>query len=261
MADAMAAAIRASRVQHVVFLSAAMAVLPDGNGPAKDLHYAEQALRAAAPKLTVIRAGYFQENVLGALEHATREGIYPNFLPTADLSFPTVATRDIGRLAARLLSEPAAGSETLDLLGPSYSIRDMAGALGRALGKALRVVDIPAAAHVQTLTKAGLPEPFAVALAEMFASFASGRLSLRGDRVERGTTELDEVLGQALRSGARAFGAAFGRGCHERCHEYLAFRGRSISAFGTIDFEVSPRGCHPSAFSLTQGPARTRARV
>ena len=45
MADAMATAVRASRVPHVVLLSAVAASLADGNGPAKDLHYLERALR------------------------------------------------------------------------------------------------------------------------------------------------------------------------------------------------------------------------
>jgi uncharacterized protein YbjT (DUF2867 family) len=198
MVDATAAAIAARRVPHVVFLSAAAAVLPDGNGPAKDLHYAEQALRDAAPKLTIVRASYFQDNVLATAAVARSEGIYPSFLPSADFAFPTVATRDVGRLVARLLVEPPAKSEVIDLVGPSYSTRDMADKLGRALGKPLRIVDIPAAAHVDALSRAGLPRPFAEAVAEMFACFASGRISPQGDRVEKATTTLDDVLRDGL---------------------------------------------------------------
>jgi uncharacterized protein YbjT (DUF2867 family) len=197
-ADATAAAVRESRVPQVVFLSAPAAMLPDGNGPAKDLHYAEQALRKTAPKVAIIRPSYFQENVLGATETARREGIYPNFLPSADFAFPTIATRDIGRLAARLLLEPPEQSQIIDLVGPSYSVREMAEKLGSALGKTLCVVDVPPAAHVQAFMKAGVPKPFAEALAEMFACFASGRIAPEGDRTERGTTALDEVLREGL---------------------------------------------------------------
>lgn len=200
MADAMAAAVRESCIPQVVLLSAAAAVLPDGNGPAKDLHYAEQALRSAAPKLTIVRASYFQDNVLGAAAPARHEGVYPNFLPSADFAFPTIATRDVGRVAARLLVEPPQRSEVIDLIGPSYSARDMAEKLGRALDKTVRVVDVPAAAHVEVLTKAGLPKQFAEALAEMFACFASGRVTPQGDRVERGATTLEEVLRDGLAS-------------------------------------------------------------
>ena len=198
MADAVAAAIKTSGVPHVVFLSAAAATLPDGNGPAQDLHYAEAALRAVASKLTIIRASYFQENVLGSLSPAKHEGIYPNFMPSADFPLPTVATRDIGRFAARCLVEPPPRSDVIDLAGPAYSVREMAEQLGRRLGRSLRVVDVPAEAHVEALTTAGLPRPFAEAVAEMFACFASGRISPEGDRVVTAATTLDETLDALL---------------------------------------------------------------
>lgn len=200
MADAMATAARASRVPHVVFLSGTPAALPGGNGPAKDVHYAESALRAAASKITILRASFFLENVFGALAPAKHEGIYPNFHPSADFAFPTVGTRDIGTLAARCLVEPPAHSEIIDLLGPEYSVRDLANGLGRALGKTLRVVDVPAAAQADALTQAGLPRQYAEALVEMFACFAPGRIPLEGDRTERGTTTLEDVLRDGLGS-------------------------------------------------------------
>src|SRR5262245_6105563 len=200
MADALAAAVRASRVPHVVFLSTPAAAVADGNGPAKDLHYAEAALRASGARVTVISACYLQENALAALPAAQHEGVYPNFFPSAEVAFPTVATRDIGQLAARCLLEPPPKGEIIDLQGPLYSVRQMAEALGRCLGKPLQVVDIPAAAQVGALTAAGLPAEVATAFAEMFAFAASGRITARGDRTERGTTNLDEALQAALRT-------------------------------------------------------------
>jgi uncharacterized protein YbjT (DUF2867 family) len=202
MIDAVIAAVRASQVPHVVFLSAVAASLSGGNGPAKDLHYAEQALRSAAPKVSILRASYFQENVFGAVQAAKHDGIYPHFFGSAEFSFPTIATRDVARIAARLLVDPPLKSEIIDLVGPSYSARDMADQLGRALGKALRLVDIPPEAHVATLVAAGLPRPFAEALAEMFACVASGLVSPRGDRMERGATTLQDVLREGLAAGS-----------------------------------------------------------
>jgi uncharacterized protein YbjT (DUF2867 family) len=200
VADAIAAAVTASRVPHVVLLSAAAAVLSEGNGPAEDLHYAETALRKAGTNLTVIRASYFQENFLSALPAAQHEGVYPNFLSSTDADIPTVATRDIGRLAARCLVEPPSRTEVIDLVGPMYSARQLAERLGAALGKDLRVVDIPAPAHVEVLLKAGLPKQFAEALAEMYACFASGCVAPHGDRMVAGTTMLDDILPGLLRA-------------------------------------------------------------
>jgi len=195
MAETIAGAVKACRIPHVVFLSAAAAVLPDGNGPAKDLHFAEDALRATGSTATVIRASYFQENILGALPAAERDGLYPSFFPSAEIAFPTVAARDVGRLAARCFLEPPTQSEVIDIVGPMYSTRQLATKLGAALKRDLRVVDVPAAAHVEVLTtQAGLPRPFAEAVAELFACLASGRVMPRGDRMVSGTTTLDEIL-------------------------------------------------------------------
>src|SRR5207245_9776683 len=114
-----AAAVKESRVPHVVLLSSAGAELPDKTGPIKGLHHFENKLRETGTKLTAIRAAYFQENASGAIAAANAKGIYPNFSPSADYAFPMIATKDIGRLAARLLKTPPAKSEAVDLVGPS----------------------------------------------------------------------------------------------------------------------------------------------
>ena len=194
MADAMATAVRASGVSHVVLLSAVAASLADGNGPAKDLYYAEHVLRDAATKLSVVRAAWFQENVGAVIDAANGAGIYPNFMASADAQFPTVATRDVGRLAASLLLSPAAASEVIDLAGPQYSTRELASALGAMIGKPLRVVDVPAPARAGALVQAGLPPAFAEAVAELYACFESGRVHPQGDRVVTGTTTIHDVL-------------------------------------------------------------------
>ena len=77
IADSIAAAVKQSGVPHVVMMSAISAHLPDRNGPGKDLHYLEQALRATATTLTAARACYFQENIAAVIAPAKQEGIYP----------------------------------------------------------------------------------------------------------------------------------------------------------------------------------------
>lgn len=250
MVDALVGAVRRSRVPHVVFLSAPAAMLPDGNGPAKDLYYAEQSLRSAAPKLTIIRASYFQDNVLGAAHPARHEGVFPSFFPSRDAAFPTVATRDVGRIAARLLVEPPDESAIVDLVGPAYSANDMAQRLGDALGKSVRVVDVPAAEHVEVLVqKAGLPKPFAEALAEMFACFAAGRVSPEGDRLERGATTLDEVLREGLAthaigggSGGAPGGGAGESGAGASDGSAGQAQAGSAGSGGTADIDASGTG-------------------
>ena len=194
MADAMATAVRASRVPHVVLLSAMPASLPDGNGPCKDLYFAEHVLRETGATLSIIRACWFQENVGAMLGPANAAGIYPNFMASADSPFPMVATRDVGRVAASLLLSPPSASEVIDLGGPLYSSRDLAAALGAVLGKQLQVVDVPAPARAGALVQAGLPHEFAETVAELYACFDSGRVRPQGDRALSGATEIQEVL-------------------------------------------------------------------
>lgn len=199
MADAIAGAVHDSGVPHVVMLSAIAAVLPDGNGPAKDLHYCENHLRTCGTTLTALRACYFQDNVASVLTPARQAGIYPNFLPSVDVAFPMIATRDVGRLAASALTSPPPTSEVVDLFGPTYSVRQVAEQLGAALGKTLEIVNIPPTGHVTALMEAGIPQEIAEAVAEMFAAFSAGLMVPRGDRSLSGSTTIDLVITECLR--------------------------------------------------------------
>ncbi len=194
MTATMAAAVKESGVSRVVLLSATAASLAEGNGPARDLHELEAALATTGTSLATLRACWFQENIGAVLSPATNASIYPSFLPSADVAFPTIATRDVGQIAATELLSGPASAETIDLLGPAYSVRRMSHVLGRALGKTLRVVDFPAAAHVSVLMQAGLSESFAKAVAELYACTASGRIRPQGDRSITGTTTLEETV-------------------------------------------------------------------
>jgi uncharacterized protein YbjT (DUF2867 family) len=194
--DAMAAAVKASRVPHVVLLSSVGADVASGNGPIQMLHHLENALRATGTQVTAVRAGSFQENVYNALGAAKGAGIYPNMSPSADAPFPMIATRDIGRVAAHELMFPSPKSDVLDLIGPPYSIRQVAEKLGAKLGKSLKVVDVPPQAQVEAMVQAGLSAEMGGLLAEMNAAFASGKLRPVGDRMKVGRTPIDAVIAE-----------------------------------------------------------------
>jgi uncharacterized protein YbjT (DUF2867 family) len=124
--DAIAGAVRDAAVPHLVMLSSGGADLAEGTGPIVGLHRLEQQLHATSAVLTVLRSGHFQEKVGEVIETARHEGIYPVFADSADVAKPMIATRDIGRIAAAALRTPPAGSETVDVLGPRYTERDVA---------------------------------------------------------------------------------------------------------------------------------------
>jgi uncharacterized protein YbjT (DUF2867 family) len=197
-ADAIARAVKASGVPHVVLLSSVGADLAEGNGPIKGLHYLEEALRATGTTLSAIRAGYFQENLAGAIAPAQAMGLFFNMTPSQDYPIPMIATRDIAQLVVKTLRARPAASEVIDLLGPAYSIRQQAELLGAALGKPLTIVDVPPEGQVAAMVQGGVPVGAAEAYAEMYAGFAAGAIAPRGDRLEHGTTTLEHTIAALL---------------------------------------------------------------
>jgi uncharacterized protein YbjT (DUF2867 family) len=191
--DAIAGAVKASGVPHVVMLSSTGAHLESGTGPMKGLHQLEKALRASGTQLTALRAGALQENLGQSIGPARQAGIFPSFVP-ADLPIPHIATKDLGKLAALSLLSPSPTSETLDALGPAYSNRQLAHKLGQALGKELTVVEVPRDRRVPTLTQNGFSPELAEIFDEMYEALGKGIVIPKGDRLIQGTTPLDETL-------------------------------------------------------------------
>jgi uncharacterized protein YbjT (DUF2867 family) len=203
MAEAIARAITGSEIGHVVALSSLGAHRAERMGPITDLHHFENALRATGKPLTVLRAATFQDNVAALVDPAMRAGVFPNLQPDRDLAISMVATRDVGAIAARILTQRAEG-DVVDILGPWYSPRQVARILGSAIGRPLEVVDIPPAGHVRALCQSGIPQSFAEVLAELQEAIASRRIESVGDRREIGTTTLAETLAIILRPAATA---------------------------------------------------------
>ncbi len=176
--DAIAGAVKQAAVPHVVLLSSLGADLEQGTGPIRGLHYLETQLRSTQTQLTAVRAGLLQENLANSVGAAKGQGIFPNFSGSLDYPVPMNASKDIGKVAAQALLQPAGKHEVIDLEGPAYSVRDQATKLGQAMGKELKIVDIPPAQHVGAMTQAGMPPHAAEKFAEMYAAFAAGKIRL-----------------------------------------------------------------------------------
>jgi uncharacterized protein YbjT (DUF2867 family) len=196
--ESVAAAVQDSGVTHTVMLSSGGADLPEGTGPIAGLHLMEQALAQTDTTLTALRPGHFQEKVGDVLEPARHEGIYPVFSSTADAPVPMNATRDIAAVAVREFLAGPTRSEVVDIVGPSYTEREVAEALGRALGRELQVVTIPEPGWRGALMDAGFAPNIAESLAELYRADEQGQLGPRGDRSVPATTELAATIGSML---------------------------------------------------------------
>lgn len=198
VADHIAAAVKTSGVEHVVFLSSVGAQHAAGTGPIVVAHYAEEILPKVAKNVTFIRAAYFMENLAGSFA-ALAHGIYPTFLPK-DYAFAMVATRDIGKLAASLLIEGGKGAQVVELAAPKkYSIGDVAAIATKVLGKPIAAQAGPMSAMAETLQGYGFKPKMAQLYVEMNEGLISGHVAMegKGRQVDAPTT-LEDYLKEAL---------------------------------------------------------------
>ncbi|MBZ2195548.1 NAD(P)H-binding protein [Ruania sp. N2-46] len=193
-----AGAVADRQVPHVVMLSSGGADLAEGTGPITGLHRLEQALLATGTTLTALRSGHFQEKVTDLVEVARESGVYPVFAASADVPQPMVATEDLGAVAADALLSPPAASEAVDIIGPAYSERAVAVALGDALGRQLHVATLPDEAWAGALEDAGFRPHIATSVAELYRADEQGLLAPRGDRSIHVHTSFDVTLDRLL---------------------------------------------------------------
>lgn len=195
VARAVRDASREAGLERLVLLSSEGAHLPSGTGPIQGLHAAEGILIDAAARVTFLRATYFQENWVSAFGVAREQGVLPSFLADTDRPRPMVATADIGRTAADLLMAPEA-PPVVELKGPrDLTLREVASIVGAALGRSVEPVHPPREAWVGILMQAGLGQPYAELLAEMYDGINAGHVHFEGvPDQRRGVTDLAETV-------------------------------------------------------------------
>ena len=202
-ADAVIASVRSAvesaNVPHVVMLSSGGAQHEHSTGPITGLHRMEQALLSATPLLTALRPGHFQEKFQDVLPAILQEGVYPVF-GAADEPKPMVATKDIGVFAAHNLMTPPVSQEPVDIIGPSYTERDVAGVIAEQLHKDVAVVEIPDEAWESELERAGFSTGVAHSLAQMYRADSDGLLAPCASKSISAPTPLTETVSTVLQN-------------------------------------------------------------
>src|SRR5262249_51766138 len=149
------------------------AQLPSGTGPIVTNNYGERELRPLPTAFTFIRAAFFMENTAEMLPIIKDHGTLPAFFDPQK-KIPMVATRDIGRVAARALLEPPGQTQIINLAGPvDYSFNDAANEYSRVLGKAITATHVPAEGIAPLLVQAGISPNVAGLITEMSAAVES----------------------------------------------------------------------------------------
>jgi len=156
--DSLVGGIEATKVRHVVLLSSIGAHHSEGTGPIVGLHDFEQRLRKVAGlNALFVRAGFFMENALMGLGSVRAQGIYTGPMP-ADTAVPAIASADIGAYAGERLEHlDFSGATVVHLIGPkAITQTEIVTALGRAIGKPVRYVQVSMDDVEKGLNQAGL---------------------------------------------------------------------------------------------------------
>lgn len=188
-----ALAAKAAGVRRVVKLSTLDVLTGVGTGPWHAR--GEAALRASGVSFTFLRAAAFMSNALGwasaigetgLLRASTGDGriafIHPDDL--ADVAVQTLMTRDFE-------------NEALVITGPApLSYREMAEAIGRATGRAVRFESISDAVALELASGWAENRAYAEALVDIWRAVREGRMTMVTNDVQR-------VLGRPPRAFAQ----------------------------------------------------------
>lgn len=190
VSEAVVDALKTSKVTHVVDISSVGAEHAAGTGPIKYLHEHEARLnQIPGLHLVHLRPTYFMENLLMQIPTIKANGIMAGAIK-GDLAIPMIATQDIAKVAADLLTSPIpVGTSVRELLGPeNISYHQAAEVIGSIIGKPVRYLEVSYDDLKAALTGVGLSPDTSLQFAEMSEGFNKGLIGKSSVRDERSTT-------------------------------------------------------------------------
>jgi uncharacterized protein YbjT (DUF2867 family) len=191
----LAEAIRKARLHKAVILSSIGAQHASGTGVIATLNRIERLLDGASPATAFLRSGYFVETWSEVASAAMSDGVLPTFLEPAR-KVPMVSTMDVGRAAARLMTEVWTGKRIVELSGPQdWSAADVAIAFAEMAGRPVEAAFVAPDQRAAIMADMGVPAEVAAALLEMYEAIAAGRFAHEPGAEEcRGTVSLTAAV-------------------------------------------------------------------
>jgi len=147
----------------------------------------ERAIETGGMTRTFLRPNSFMQNVLTFMAPSIQhESAF--YSATAGAKINHVDVRDIAAVAVKALTEPQYSGAIYTLSGPeALSYDEMADELSRAVGHAIRHVDLPVEDLRQGMLASGMPEPLAERLLDLERYFREGLGAIVSDDIERVT--------------------------------------------------------------------------
>lgn len=205
MIDIAADALYASPPAAVLALSDYGAQVPEGTGITLLYHYLETRLKPLATHLTLLRSAEHMENWARVIPVARAKGVLPSLHHPVTQAFATVATRDVGAMAAQLLldideTQPNR-TRIVSIEGPQrISAVDVARALSDIAKHHITALAVPRDEWNATLLHAGLTENHARLITELYDAHNAGKIDIEAGQTERrfGKTTLHQVIASLL---------------------------------------------------------------
>jgi NAD(P)H dehydrogenase (quinone) len=157
----------------------------------------EQLLADSGLPHVVLRNGWYLENYLDQLPVHLEHGIVG---ATGEGRIAAATRADLAEAAAVVLTTDGYAGRVLDLGGPAFTLTELAAEVSAASGREVTYTDLAEEQLTEVLVGAGLPQPFAAALADADADAARGALDLD-------PTDLEALLGRpatTMREAVRA---------------------------------------------------------
>src|SRR5262245_25787008 len=191
-AVAFAAAARDARLEHIVGLTQWLASPSHPSLMTRQLWLADR-LFSMTPGVahTIVNPGIFADAYLVMTGLAAHLGIFPLIFGRGRNAPPS--NEDIARVAAAALMNPAPhAGKSYRPTGPQLlSADDMAQAIGRAVGRSVRVVPTPAWMFMKTARRAGFPIDLMSGIRYYIADHQAGAFELGAP-----TTDVLDVTGR-----------------------------------------------------------------
>lgn len=194
------AAARTAGVGRVVYTS----LLKGDASPmrlAQDHIATEAALKTSGMRYTILRNGWYLENLTGSLGAALAQGAVIGSAENG--RFSAAARADFAQAIAVTAAMPGHDNAIYELAGDSaFTMAEFAAELARQSGKPVRYESLPEATYAALLQGFGLPEAFARILADSDAKAAIGALQddsrTLSRLIGRPTTPMAEAIAEAL---------------------------------------------------------------
>lgn len=185
------AATRAG-VRHVVYLSSATIHIQPPTLIGR-MHLAgEEALKATGLPFTMLRPGNFDTNALRWAGSIRAQGSV--FVPFAESLSTPIDQRDIAAVASVALTSTGHEGKTYSLSGPEVlTPRQQVEQIGAAIGRPLKLIEVPEAGARAGMMKAGMTEEMANSILELMRSGV-------GAAHEQVTTAVRDVTGAPPRT-------------------------------------------------------------